>query len=200
MQRLLCRTVVFENVSKPDILPADTGSIQGKYGAPVPLLLRRMLNAADFGVPQIRQRLMFVGVRTGEGFTTSLYLRLDGWRYRTVADAISDLPERLQPGLRSIYQVGNNFNAVQGNTAIKALAKNYIIMFICRRLPANCTHSRASLCIPNLSSVSAWSNEAPSPTQLCRRNQPQFQFILFPAPRLKHSRKWIRAFLNSYVC
>ena len=30
---------------------------------------KNFLNAADFGVPQVRQRLLFVGVRTGKGFT-----------------------------------------------------------------------------------------------------------------------------------
>ncbi len=55
-----------------------------------------MLNAADFGVPQIRQRLMFVSVCTGEALPLLINF---AWRFcrqiqNSRADAISDLPER----------------------------------------------------------------------------------------------------------
>lgn len=69
----------------------------------------KLINAADFGVPQVRQRLVFVGVKKGVGlldkyqFPEGEYAPMpkDGQfgifaagkkPYRTVYDAISDLP------------------------------------------------------------------------------------------------------------
>lgn len=55
----------------------------------------KLLNAADYGVPQLRQRLFFIGVKRGRGLAKS-YVFPDGsfaqGNYRTVADALSDLP------------------------------------------------------------------------------------------------------------
>lgn len=54
----------------------------------------RLLNAADYGVPQVRQRLLFVGVKCNAGLATK-YIFPDGEfkdAHRTVRDAISDLP------------------------------------------------------------------------------------------------------------
>ncbi len=54
----------------------------------------RLLNAADYGVPQVRQRLLFVGVKCNAGLATE-YVFPDGEfkdAHRTVRDAISDLP------------------------------------------------------------------------------------------------------------
>lgn len=67
----------------------------------------KLINAADYGVPQTRQRLVFVGVRQncglqkkfefpeGEYSSTSqvTIFNMNKKAYRTVADAISDLPE-----------------------------------------------------------------------------------------------------------
>jgi DNA (cytosine-5)-methyltransferase 1 len=55
-----------------------------------------MLRAADFGVPQLRRRVVFVGRRDGTRFMgpTKSHLPQD---YLSVADAISDLPP-LEPG------------------------------------------------------------------------------------------------------
>ena len=70
----------------------------------------KLINAADFGVPQMRLRLVFVGVKRGQGlkekfeFPTGEFgdsesegqqtlFSLTKKPYRTVADAISDLPE-----------------------------------------------------------------------------------------------------------
>lgn len=50
-----------------------------------------LLNDADFGVPQIRQRLIFVGVKQARGLTSEYIFPVG--KYRTVHEAISDLPE-----------------------------------------------------------------------------------------------------------
>ena len=55
----------------------------------------KLVNAAEFGVPQIRQRLLFVGVKKGIGLVDK-YEFPEGQfkgRFRTVEDAISDLPK-----------------------------------------------------------------------------------------------------------
>ena len=53
----------------------------------------QILCAADYGVPQMRKRLVFVGLRNGEKFEFPLpYLQPE--EYVTCEDAISDLPSR----------------------------------------------------------------------------------------------------------
>lgn len=68
----------------------------------------KLLNAADYGVPQIRKRLIFVGVKRGRGLAEKFEYPLPSFTdpvlqkdmegsnilppYRTVKDAISDLP------------------------------------------------------------------------------------------------------------
>ena len=54
----------------------------------------KLLNAADYGVPQLRQRLIFVGVRKNIGLTEPFVFPEGLFKdnYRTVYDAISDLP------------------------------------------------------------------------------------------------------------
>lgn len=54
----------------------------------------KLVNAADYGVPQIRQRLLFVGVKNNRNLT-SPYVFPNGEyaeKHRTVGEAISDLP------------------------------------------------------------------------------------------------------------
>lgn len=55
----------------------------------------QLVNAADYGVPQLRQRLLFVGVKRDAGLTAPYVFPTGQYRnhYRTVYDAISDLPE-----------------------------------------------------------------------------------------------------------
>ena len=54
----------------------------------------KILCAADFGVPQIRKRLIFVGLRKEYGEFTFPDPVLDSDHYVTCAEAISDLPSR----------------------------------------------------------------------------------------------------------
>lgn len=65
----------------------------------------RILCAADYGVPQMRKRLIFMGVRKDIGFPKFPEPILDVKHYVTCRDAISDLPQRLD-GLgeeKSVY-------------------------------------------------------------------------------------------------
>ena len=56
----------------------------------------KILNAADYGVPQLRQRLVFIAVRNDIKFEFNFpkpIYGIDKKPYNTVYDAISDLPE-----------------------------------------------------------------------------------------------------------
>jgi len=68
-----------------------------------------VLNAADYGVPQLRRRLFIVGARDGTPFRfpepthadpTSVARATNSDRWRTAWDALHDLPEPNDPGLR----------------------------------------------------------------------------------------------------
>lgn len=66
-----------------------------------------LVNAADFGVPQIRKRLLFVGVKNNSGLTSPFSFP-DGefkGKYRTVADAISDLPKLENNQTKTDYEL-----------------------------------------------------------------------------------------------
>lgn len=54
-----------------------------------------ILNAADYGVPQSRQRVFFIGIRKDVVFNSKLLfppVKFSGDKQRTLEDAISDLP------------------------------------------------------------------------------------------------------------
>jgi len=54
----------------------------------------KILCAADYGVPQLRKRLVFMGVRSDVGVPEFPKPTFSEDRYRTCRDAISDLPSR----------------------------------------------------------------------------------------------------------
>lgn len=146
----------------------------------------RLVNAADYGVPQIRQRLLFVGVKNNSGLFAP-YIFPDGafkGNHRTVEDAISDLPE-----------LGNN----QTKNAYEQapLTEYQCIMRGCGSLPIKPTQGLFNHSSPNhLPDVLTKIREtkpgdpmypkfkqrirlrynAPSPTQLAGGIRPQFQF------------------------
>lgn len=79
----------------------------------------KLLNAADYGVPQIRKRIIFVGIKRGRGLAekfnypepkfmeienqTELLDLAELQPYRTVYDAISDLPQIESNEISNIY-------------------------------------------------------------------------------------------------
>jgi DNA-cytosine methyltransferase len=100
------RAFLLENV--PNLASMEGGSILDR-------LVRRMrrlgfgvraevVAAADYGVPQVRKRLIVVGIRRREGIKfpdpTHGPLRLP---YRTAKDAIGDLPDAGEFGVTGIY-------------------------------------------------------------------------------------------------
>lgn len=75
---------IFDGIHKlPELLEKEFKSI--KYN----LLPLKILNAADFGVPQVRKRAIFIAYRNGE--TKPEYPIPTVYEYNTVKDALSDL-------------------------------------------------------------------------------------------------------------
>ncbi|MHB2210633.1 DNA cytosine methyltransferase [Methylobacterium sp. CM6257] len=87
-----------------DALGAINAATGARYSASV-----AVLNAADYGVPQLRRRLFMVGARDGSQFRfpapshadpLSLDLATNAHRWRTAWDALHDVPETDDPALQ----------------------------------------------------------------------------------------------------
>lgn len=138
-----------------------------------------MLNAADYGVPQARRRVFFVGVRPGSRWLFPSPTFGDGRRpHRTVGDAIlGDLPE-LQAGEHSEKYLSRATNEYQrllragGPTLTNHQAPSHpqeTIDRIAATEPGQPMYPSFKQRIRLLPS-------APSPTQICGGIRPQFQF------------------------
>lgn len=147
----------------------------------------RLVNAAEYGVPQIRQRLIFVGVRNDSGMTKPFIFPEGTFKgnFRTVKEAISDLPvlnnnesssryatepmndyQRLMRGCGEIDRIKRPLtltNHTAPNHSQKTIDK------IAATLQGQPIYpkfkQRIRLCA-----------DAPSPTQLAGGIRPQFQF------------------------
>ncbi|MDN5077978.1 DNA cytosine methyltransferase [Aliarcobacter butzleri] len=92
--------VLIENVSGMKSLNKgsfvdDISKALSSAGAEGYIVKNELLNAADYGVPQLRKRLIFVAVKKGlSEFKFPLpEFGINKQKYRTIEDAISDLPE-----------------------------------------------------------------------------------------------------------
>jgi len=111
------RTFLLENVEGLGFRGKDEGlhlirdalaTINGKAGTSYTASVA-VLNAADYGVPQLRRRLFIVGARDGAPFRfpepthadpASVARATNSDRWRTAWDALHDLAEAADPGLR----------------------------------------------------------------------------------------------------
>lgn len=146
----------------------------------------RLINAAEYGVPQIRQRLIFVGVRNDAGLTIPYVFPTGEFKgnFRTVDDAISDLPV-----------LGNN--QTQNEYVLPAQTDYQKLMRGEGSLPILPAHGLYNHSSPNhlpdvLKKIGSTKQgepmypkfkqrirlkaDAPSPTQLAGGIRPQFQF------------------------
>lgn len=171
-----------------------------------------LLNAADYGVPQIRKRLIFVGVKQGRGLVNK-YVFPDGKykrNYRTVSEAISDLPELgnneeiceyTKPAI-SEYQ-----KLMKGEGEIKCILPP-------KKLSNHISPNHPQETIKKIDSTAQGKpmyskfkqrirlrENAPSPTQLAGGIRPQFQFGHPTQPRglTIRERARIQSFPDSYV-
>lgn len=147
----------------------------------------KLVNAADFGVPQIRQRLLFVGVRHNVGLTEP-YVFPEGDlknKHRTVDDAISDLPvlsnnqsvSEYADGELTEYQKlmrgeGSIVTIPPTNGLLNHTAPNHQPDVL-----EKIAHTKqGEPMYPRFKQRIRLRSDAPSPTQLAGGIRPQFQF------------------------
>jgi len=142
----------------------------------------KLLYAPDFGVPQSRTRLVFIGIRDGEEFDFDKIIKTHGpstgVNYVNVKDAIGDLPSLL-PGQEIDYYSTKPFTEYQllmrlnsGEKLYNHKAPNHpidVINKIKNTLPGKPMYPKFKQRIRL-----AW--EIQSPTQVSGGIRPQFQF------------------------
>ena len=146
----------------------------------------QLVNAADYGVPQIRQRLLFVGVRNEAGHTIPYSFPVGDFQdhYRTVSDAISDLPALDNNQTKHDYELPpqteyQRLMRGEGDLPIEPTkglfnhsAPNHlpsVLKMIANTKPGEPMYAKFKQRI-------RLKNDAPSPTQLAGGIRPQFQF------------------------
>lgn len=164
-----------------------------------------ILNAADFGVPQIRQRLLFVGVKRNRGLTTPFVFPngLYVGNHRTVNDAISDLPK-----------LGNNESATRYSKEPQCEYQVFMRRGAGKRLYNHSSPKHPQETIEKIKNTKQGEpmypkfkqrirlrEDKPSPTQLAGGIRPQFQFGHPTQPRglSIRERARIQSFPDSYI-
>lgn len=147
----------------------------------------KLLNAADYGVPQTRKRLIFVGVRKNSGLTDK-YIFPNPTHgesdYLTVYDAISDLPE-LNNNEKKINYSSNPLTPYQrlmrGEDGFNIAKPNKLYNHESPNHPTD-TIERIKNTKPGEPMYNKYkqrirlSFDKPSPTQVAGGIRPQFQF------------------------
>ena len=140
-----------------------------------------LLNALDFGVPQKRQRLVFVGSRTGFDFRSLIRTNGPGTgrSYNTVADAIGDLPSLSSGEEATSY-------SKSASCEYQKLMRNGVLKnaLTCHKAPNHPSETieRIMSTLPGQPMYPAFKQrirlawDAPSPTQVSGGIRPQFQF------------------------
>lgn len=147
----------------------------------------KLVNAADYGVPQIRQRLLFVGVKRNVGLSEP-YVFPEGVyknKHRTVADAISDLPPLENNQVKTEYddtQLTEYQRLMRGEGDIVAIPHTYGLLN--HAAPNHLPDVIAKIAqtkqgepmYPKFRQRIRLRADMPSPTQLAGGIRPQFQF------------------------
>lgn len=170
-----------------------------------------LVNAADYGVPQFRQRLLFVGVKKCEGFTEP-YAFPDGAfvnNHRNVSDAISDLPPLANNEEKTKYlsPPKNDYQRLMRGTGKIKIKKSTVI-----RNHVSPNHTPETIkkiaatkqgepMYPKFKQRIRLCGSQPSPTQLAGGIRPQFQFGHPEQPRglSIRERARIQSFPDSYI-
>lgn len=147
----------------------------------------KLVNAADYGVPQLRQRLFFVGIRNDSGMSIP-YIFPEGsfkGNYRTVNDAIADLPPLGNDEASVVYATDpqNEYQKLmRGSGSIKEVAVlPELHNHVAPNHPQETIDRIASTpqgepMYPKFKQRIRLRSDAPSPTQLAGGIRPQFQF------------------------
>ena len=146
----------------------------------------RLINAAEYGVPQIRQRLLFVGVRKDAGLTIPYCFPEGEFNgcYRTVNDAISDLPELENNQTKNTYEkpAQTEYQKLmrgEGDLPIeptKGLFNHSAPNHLPDVLKKIEETKQGEPMYPKFKQRIRLKTNAPSPTQLAGGIRPQFQF------------------------
>lgn len=171
-----------------------------------------LLNAADFGVPQIRQRLIFVGVKRGRGLCKKYAFPKGEFKgkYRTVSDAISDLPilgndEEIRNytcRAKTEYQKLMRGRGNIRNISVPQELNNHISPNHPQETIERIQSTKQGMPMyPKFKQRIRLRDNAPSPTQLAGGIRPQFQFGHPTQPRglTIRERARIQSFPDSYV-
>lgn len=172
----------------------------------------QMVNAAEYGVPQVRQRLLFIGVKKDEGFTVPYVFPKGDFigGYRTVADAISDLPQLGNAESATQYnncQLTEYQKLMRGEGDITEISKaKELYNHVAPNHPQE-TINRIAATEPGKPMYEKFKqrirlrNDLPSPTQLAGGIRPQFQFGHPEQPRglTIRERARIQSFPDTYI-
>lgn len=171
----------------------------------------KLVNAADFGVPQLRQRLLFVGVKRNSGlskcyeFPTGNFIN----NHITVSDAISDLPLLGNDESSSVYATSpqNEYQKLmRGEGEITSIQSSEKLFNHCspnhpkETIEKIAATKQGEPMYPKFKQRIRLKENAPSPTQLAGGIRPQFQFGHPTQPRglTIRERARIQSFPDSY--
>ena len=172
-----------------------------------------LLQAADFGVPQYRLRLLFVGLRDGSGLRAPFVFPIGAFsqdNYRTVNDAFSDLPRLSNGGKKSKYKclpINDYQQLLRGySTEISIKRTDVLFNHVAPNHPQETINmiSKTPQGKPMYSKFKQrirLKNDSPSPTQLAGGIRPSFQFghPLEARGLSTRERARIQSFPDSYV-
>jgi DNA (cytosine-5)-methyltransferase 1 len=184
VQILKPKVVVLENVSGMKSTGNVVEDIETEISEAGNMKVKsKLLFAPDYGVPQTRTRLVFVGIRGGEEFDFDTIIKTNGPTtnkpYVTVKDAIGDLPslkadERIEEYKMEAFSEYQKLmrKGIKGNKLTNHKAPNHpvaVIEKIASTIPGKPMY-------PKFKQRIRLSWDIQSPTQVSGGIRPQFQF------------------------
>lgn len=142
-----------------------------------------LLNAADFGVPQVRKRVIFVGIKKSLKEVYQFPIGKFSNNHRTVSDAINDLPYLDNNEQKTLYEIDpqNDFQLLMRSNFNNSILQNELLNHKSPNHP-EATIDKIRSTEPGKPMYTKFKQrirldyEKPSPTQLAGGIRPQFQF------------------------